>query len=323
VQAYRRGIELIRRVAGERFLLGCGAPFLPSVGLVDGMRIGSDVAPFWRAEGDRHETGPALVNALRSTLAHGWMHRRWWVNDPDCVLVRERDSWLTPDEVRAWASVVALSGGMVLVSDDLSRLEPERLAVLARLFPPLGRAAEALPPVVDDIPERLRLPIERPWGRWWIVGLANWADHERPARFDPADWGLPDGAYHLVDLWSGTHRGPTRGPVDLGTLAPHGLHLLAVHPALARPHLVGSTGHLLGEAMDVEEERWDGRALTLALSGPRSHRGELLVYVPDGFVYLPSDGDPSGLQQRGRLLRVPFTLARPGFLSLSFGPEPA
>ncbi|MGH2520398.1 MAG: glycoside hydrolase family 36 protein, partial [Chloroflexota bacterium] len=99
VQAYRRGLEMIRRLAGERFILGCGAPFLSSVGLVDGMRIGEDVAPFWRREGGG--PGPAMANALHSTLLHNWMHQRWWINDPDCVMVREHDSQLSLVEVQA------------------------------------------------------------------------------------------------------------------------------------------------------------------------------------------------------------------------------
>ena len=40
VQAYRSGLELIREAVGpDAYLLGCGAPILPSVGLVDGMRV--------------------------------------------------------------------------------------------------------------------------------------------------------------------------------------------------------------------------------------------------------------------------------------------
>jgi alpha-galactosidase len=154
IQAYRRGVEAIRRVAGDRFILGCGAPFLPSIGLVDGMRIGEDVAPYWRRP--ENSLGPAMTNALHETLLHGWMHRRWWVNDPDCLMARAHDSQLTLAEVQAWAGVVALSGGMTLVSDDLSTLEPDRLELVGRLFPPLGEAAQALPPYVDDMPSRLR-----------------------------------------------------------------------------------------------------------------------------------------------------------------------
>ena len=46
----RAGFEAVRRGAGDdTFLLGCGAPLGPTIGVVDGMRIGPDVAPWWGA----------------------------------------------------------------------------------------------------------------------------------------------------------------------------------------------------------------------------------------------------------------------------------
>ena len=251
VQAYRKGMLRIREVAGDRFLLGCGAPLLPSVGIVDGMRIGSDVAAYWGDEGN--SDGPALRNATRATLARGWMHGRWWANDPDCVIVRAADTQLSLAEVEAWAAVVALSGGMLFVGDDVSRVEPERLALLARLIPPSGQAAEVGPPLLNRMPSRLHLRVRRAWGEWSIVGIANWLDVPANATFDPLDFGL-DAACHVFDLIRGHYLGRCSGSLGLGEIEPHGLRLLSIHPDLGRPQTVGSTGHLLGEAMDLARE---------------------------------------------------------------------
>ena len=50
--------------ATDAFLLGCGCPLGPAVGVVDGMRIGPDVAPYWfpdaRAADPRHRGDPAF-----------------------------------------------------------------------------------------------------------------------------------------------------------------------------------------------------------------------------------------------------------------------
>ncbi|HEY6394350.1 MAG TPA: glycoside hydrolase family 36 protein, partial [Candidatus Binataceae bacterium] len=47
-EALRRGLEAIRAGAGDKtFILGCGCPLGQAIGIVDGMRIGPDVAPFW------------------------------------------------------------------------------------------------------------------------------------------------------------------------------------------------------------------------------------------------------------------------------------
>jgi alpha-galactosidase len=304
VAAYRRGLELLRQTAGERFVLGCGAPLLPSVGLVDGMRVGSDVAPYWGREGNAD--GPALRNAMRAVLARGWFHGRWWANDPDCVIVRAHDTELSLDEVEAWAAVVALSGGMVFVGDDVANVEPERLALLARLLPPSGQAARTGPPLEALMPERLHLHVERSWGAWDVVGIANWSDAVREVRFDPADFGLaPDRAYHVVDQWRGAYLGRASGGLELGPLAAHALRLLAVHPDAGRPQVVGSTGHLLGEVLDLAAEDWEQARQVLTIvpsgTGPVDRKGELLVYDP-----------------KGPLRRVPFAMAQPIPIDLSF-----
>jgi alpha-galactosidase len=317
VQAYRRGLEIIREVVGDRFVLGCGAPFAPSVGLVDGMRVGPDTAPEW-AHADVHGAEPSLLNAIRSTLAHGWMHRRWYVNDPDCLIVRRENSKLTPAEVETWASVVALSGGMVILSDDLSRLEPDRADIIPRLLPPSGEAAAPCGPAMWGVPTAMQWPVARSWERWLVAGLFNWSEETRPLVFDPAAFAMPAGrgAYHLFDLWHRKHLGPQTGPVLLPPTSPHGVRLLSVHRDLGRPQLVGSTFHLLGEAIELVEETWADDALTLRLAGPGQRRGEIYIYVPGGWDVLDA---PAGALARGRLIELPLRYVGAEVVTLRFG----
>jgi alpha-galactosidase len=130
----RAGFDAIRRGAGDdAFLLGCGAPIGPCIGVVDGMRIGPDVAPWW--EPRDHFPGyaavaPSTANALAATRARQFMHRRLWLNDPDCVMLRTTDTNMTPEQVQEWALAVGDSGGMVIVSDDLSLLDADAHALL-------------------------------------------------------------------------------------------------------------------------------------------------------------------------------------------------
>lgn len=131
----RRGLEAVRRGAGEEaFLLGCGCPLGPAVGVVDAMRIGPDVAPRWDPDPAAAIPGlvptlPSARSAVRSTLARAWMHRRLWINDPDCLLARSRDTQLSEDERDALAAAIAGTGGMLVVSDDLARAEPAERAL--------------------------------------------------------------------------------------------------------------------------------------------------------------------------------------------------
>jgi alpha-galactosidase len=148
-QRVRAGFDAMRRGAGDDvFILGCGAPLGPSIGVVDGMRIGPDVAPWWDPPGDRWSppgyaaTSPATASALLATRARQFMHRRLWLNDPDCLMLRTEQTSLTSDEVNRWALAVGESGGMALVSDDLSLLGRHERALLDDVIT-VGRASDA------------------------------------------------------------------------------------------------------------------------------------------------------------------------------------
>ena len=148
-QRVRAGFDAVRRGAGEdTFLLGCGAPLGSTVGVVDGMRIGADVAPWWHPQPDQYRPPghlggePATVNAWRNTLSRSFMHRRLWLNDPDCLMLRAERTKLEPEQMRAWALAVGVSGGMALVSDDLALLGPDARSLLDEVVA-LGREADA------------------------------------------------------------------------------------------------------------------------------------------------------------------------------------
>jgi len=153
----RRGLEAVRRGAGhEAFLLGCGCPLGPAVGIVDAMRIGPDVAPSWAADPAQAVPGledsqPSARSALRNTLARAWMHRRLWLNDPDCLVARG-DSGLSEAERRCLGAAIAATGGSALFSDEVSSLaEPERDFVRETLE--TARDVDAL-----GVPGRARVP---------------------------------------------------------------------------------------------------------------------------------------------------------------------
>jgi len=145
----RAGFAAIRRGAGDdAFLLGCGVPLSNVVGLVDANRIGPDVAPVWSLDPDEEMVAgylgvqPATAHAFTNTLTRAFMHRRLWLNDPDCLMLRTAETGLTPEAARTWAHAVGVSGGMALVSDDLSLLGPDARTLLDEVIV-LGRRADA------------------------------------------------------------------------------------------------------------------------------------------------------------------------------------
>jgi alpha-galactosidase len=142
----RAGYDAIRGGAGDDvFILGCGAPLGACIGAVDGMRIGPDVAPAWDpvpSPFGYDDTTPSTGNALRATRARAFQHRRLWLNDPDCLMLRTRSTGLTQDQVETWAAAVGESGGMVLLSDDLSLLDADAHRLLDDVVT-TGRAVDA------------------------------------------------------------------------------------------------------------------------------------------------------------------------------------
>jgi alpha-galactosidase len=124
-ETLRHGLEAIRQGAGDdAFILGCGCPLGQAIGVVDGMRIGPDVSPFWGSTASG-AGDPSTVYALDAIIARSFMHRRLWLNDPDCLMLRARETRLTADERAALAATIVASGGMLIISDDMNLLDAE------------------------------------------------------------------------------------------------------------------------------------------------------------------------------------------------------
>ena len=129
MSAYRCGLDQVRASVGnDAYILGCGAPLLPSVGKVDAMRISADTAPTWEQEhGDMSQPGGASPEL--STLARSYMHGRYWVNDPDCLLARPG---IEHRERRA--NLIEHHGGLRGSSDRILALDGWGLDTTARLL---------------------------------------------------------------------------------------------------------------------------------------------------------------------------------------------
>ncbi len=141
-EALRHGLQTIRDAAGDRvFILGCGCPLGPAVGIVDGMRIGPDVAPYWGSHA-AHAGAPGTAQAIDAIIARSFMHRRLWLNDPDCLMLRATQTKLTTDERLSLAATIAASGGMLLTSDDMSLLDAEA-AQTFQVFGKIGAEVDA------------------------------------------------------------------------------------------------------------------------------------------------------------------------------------
>jgi alpha-galactosidase len=163
-QALRSGLTAIRQGIGDdAFLLGCGCPFGPAIGLVDAMRVSADTAPRWdlsqRWLDDPEMTGfeehpPSGRNAVEATVLRAPLHRRLWVNDPDCLMVRHFDTDLTSQQIDLMAATIAGTGGFVVISDDCSRYgaaEHDLLGKVRSLSGPADTPLEIADPFAEAL----------------------------------------------------------------------------------------------------------------------------------------------------------------------------
>ncbi len=143
-ESLRSGLDAVRDGIGDdSFLLGCGCPFGPAVGVVDAMRVSADVAPVWTPRAHwpgLYETAPSAVNAIAASVLRAPMHRRLFINDPDCLLLRPTDTELDAGQRSFLAAVITGTGAFTLLSDDLERYSDAEWGLL-----------EALRTVHDDV----------------------------------------------------------------------------------------------------------------------------------------------------------------------------
>jgi alpha-galactosidase len=200
IEAYRRGMEAIRRGAGNAFLLGCNHPIWGSLGLINGSRSSMDVDHKWAS----------FKSTGRENLLRGWQNGRLWWNDPDCIILSQngaldvvydaggkpaaKGSGISENEFQFHATLLYATGGMLLSGDNLTEITPEHFAMLKKMIPPTGIAAR-----FDN--ENFETGVLQTDGGI-VYSLFNWGDAaiERVIKLQPGSW-------QLKDKWTGTNLG--------------------------------------------------------------------------------------------------------------------
>jgi alpha-galactosidase len=312
-QILRRGLEAVRAAAGEgTFLLGCGCPLGPAIGLVEAMRIGADTTRRWLPSYPGIENFiqeernlPSARNALHNALTRSAFHRRWWINDPDCLLLNS-GKHLNLAEVRTFASVIALTGGSLFLSDDLAALPASLLRLAGALLPPIGRRPQVLDWFDTDEPCLLRLDLENSTGAWHLLAQINWEATPQEPDFSPGAFGLdPQGRYHGRDFWSGQEYRFEGGRQPLPAVPPHGIRLLSVRPlGSGEPLYLGSDLHI---SQGLEVRGWESspHGLALRLERPGPAEGVIVLSLPAAPRQALVDGRPVKWEAGEGLFRFP------------------
>jgi hypothetical protein len=197
LEAQRIGLQIIRDTVGEEVVLDKdGSPMLTPVGLVDTGRVSADTAHSFRA----------TKNAAPGIAARFYMHRNFFLNDPDAFNTTDqhlsefadRPSALPLSAAQASIALSAVSGGMYEIGDDMLVLgsQKDRLALVENKdllnMAKVGRASTPLDLMTyepDDEQPSIFFLQESPHQA--ILTVFNWTKTSRSHTLKLADLGLP------------------------------------------------------------------------------------------------------------------------------------
>ena len=253
IEAYRAGIHTMREAAAPgTYIAACNVAqnfrsMGGAIGLVDAMRIGPDTGADWGAIMPNFHLGTRLY----------FLHNRVWHNDPDCLMVRAP---LTLTQARSFASWIALSGSLNLVSEWLPGLPADRLDCIKRSMPNTGLTARPLD-LFENMPARAWHLTD---GKRHVAGLFNWdASQPTAARVKLDQLGLKaDGARFIgLDYWSGSLV-PVRDGVVSAELPPCGCSIIAIAQMRDQPQVLGTSRHITQCFVDIGDDQWNNAALS-------------------------------------------------------------
>ena len=139
IEAYRAGMKIICDVVGEDgFILGCNAPLWPSLGLVHGMRVSTDIARNWGS----------IKQVAFECFRRTYQNDHFWINDPDCIIYdnlklslfdpagseNDTGTYLSNEEKRFHLSAIVASGGIKFLSDKIFNLDKDASIKIHKLL---------------------------------------------------------------------------------------------------------------------------------------------------------------------------------------------
>jgi alpha-galactosidase len=284
-QALRTALEKIRKAAGEKtFLLGCGCPLGSGIGIFDAMRIGPDVDRRWSPHifghtwlARRDPTVPSAFNSARNILTRAPMHRRWWWNDPDCLLIRDTETYLSLMERQTLATAIAITGGLTLFSDNLATLSAESMGMAQSLLPPLTGRAEILDAMDHVPPETVLQRMDGPLGHWSLLALFNWTDRPAKRSFLFREVGMKEDSA-VFSFWEKRTVDSSPDGFQL-TLPAHGCALHGIRPKTGGAAFIGSTLHI-SQGLEISRWKVNRTSVSLTVSLPRKYSGKIVLQLP-------------------------------------------
>lgn len=185
LEAYRRGLEAIRRGVGrDAYISVCGGHYGASYGIANTQRSGSDVKSQWNEK----ELPKYRQNVLRT-----WMSGLWHV-DPDAMMVRRQKDVLpsdkrsltnglfTDDEAFINTLNQFIGGELVTFTEDFSKIDEDRKMLYRHVVPSVNSSSRPVDIFNTSCPEMMITPIKPACNGlddWNMLSLVNWGNDRK------------------------------------------------------------------------------------------------------------------------------------------------
>jgi hypothetical protein len=263
LEAYRRGLEAIRRGTGpDAYLAVCGGHYGGSLGIANSQRSGSDVVSIWRER---------EIPKFRQNILRTWMSRLWHV-DPDAMMVRKRtekfhDSelslgLLTDSEAQTIALNQYVAGGLITFSEYLPELGEERKKLYRHIIPSINSSSIPLD-IFDPLCPSQMLTVINPLcsglNHWITVSVINWTDQKKEfslALNDQITKFISAKNFLVFEFFEQKVMGiyNTGELINLGTVSPHSSRLLKISPwDSTKGNLAGTNLHFSGGGVEISD----------------------------------------------------------------------
>jgi hypothetical protein len=292
---YRQGIAAIREGAGpDTFLLSSTGPTFWNIGLMEGIRAGSDYGEGRPLDGPGKGFWPGtfMVNqpnhwtshraATDALASHSFLHRKlFWADTANVLTVGQP---MPVEDAQIGTTIFGLNGGQIMLGDEIAALPPERLRMIRMVFPRQPEAAQALDlfrSAEPNYPKVFHLPVKTAWDTWDLYAVFNYGKTPLTER-------LPVTTPSLAwDFWKERYLGTPPGGQEAGfdlTVPSESVRLVRISRKRDHPWVAGTNLNVRQGQSEITGCRWSANTLTVAYDAYPNQEGHIFVHAPAGWV---------------------------------------
>jgi len=258
---YQRVGEMLRDVMRPNdIIMPCSTPTNRLLGMCNLINIPADPgnAGKWPAHKQQFR------RSYETTGSAWFKHGTFWVNDHQSVQLGEGCSL---GEARIRATHIAMSGGGLWLSEDITQLPIDRVHMVQRMLPVYGKAARPLDlftnPYPDAYPRLWALPVQTDWDQWVALAVFNFDEIPYYADLDASLFGIETNAtFEVMEWWMSRRMGQHQERVTIH-VPPEDVAIVLAKPLRNTPWVLGTDIHFTGGWI-IENVHWDEKALKLS-----------------------------------------------------------